>query len=126
MRHCDTFGCHWCVCKAQCEGQVNSNKMVECKSCRITNEDYANVLFGDEDIPPIRVSVFAYRSQCIRFMSQYIRLRVSVNLSVSMEILWLDSFAGVIGVMVQGRWNFRSRFSLDVLCQWTGPDRLWS
>ena len=59
-------------------------------------------------------------------MSQYIRLRVSVDLSVSMEILWLDSFDGVIGVMVQWRWNVRSHFSLDVLCQWTDLDRLWT
>ena len=126
MRYCDILGCHWCVCKAQREGQVYSYKVIECKSCRVAYKDYAHVLFGDEDIPPIRVSVFAYRSQCIRFMSQYIRLRVSVDLSVSMEILWLDSFDGVIGVMVQWRWNVRSRFSLDVLCQWTGPDRLWT
>ena len=114
------------MCKAQCEGQVYSYKVIECKSCRVAYKDYAHVLFGDEDIPPIRVSVFAYRSQCIRFMSQYIRLRVSVDLSVSMEILWLDSFDGVIGVMVQWRWNVRSHFSLDVLCQWTGLDRLWT
>ena len=49
----------WCKCKGQCKGQVYSNKVVECKSYRITNEDYAYVLFGDEDIPPIRDSVFA-------------------------------------------------------------------
>ena len=47
------------VCEAQCEGQVYSYKVIECKSCRVAYKDYAYVLFGDWDIPPIRVSVFA-------------------------------------------------------------------
>ena len=38
----------------------------------------------------------------------------------------VGSFGGKISVMVQWRWNFRSRFSVDVLCQLTGPDLLWS
>ena len=113
MRHWDTFGCHWCLCKAQFEGQVYSNKVVECKSRRDAHEDYAYVLFGDEDIPPIRVSVFAI---WVSIFAIWIRIFAyesvlqRVDLSVFIEIHWLESFGEVISVMMQWRWNIYESF----------------